>query len=519
MAADMDIVTPPARTAIAPAAAAGSDADRFDRAFERAAGAALTTRNAVRLLLDAEENFPAWLAAIRGARSYVLFESYIIADDHVGREFMEALTQKARDGVHVCVVYDWLGSTKFGRPWEALQAAGADVRSFNPPSLDSPFAWLTRDHRKSIVVDGEIGFVSGLCVSAQWEGDPAKRLEPWRDTGVEIRGDAVVDLETAFRQVWAACGGEPLHLERSYVETAPGTVGVRVIAGLPSGAGTYRTDLLVASTARKSLWLTDAYFVATAAYTQALRAAARDGVDVRLLVPGASDIPAVSLVSRSGYRGLLEAGVRVFEWNGTMLHAKTAVADGAWSRVGSTNLNVASWLSNYELDVAIEDAAFARQMAVQYEKDLARATEIVLTGRNRVRRSEPRDESDAESGLRVRRAVSGSAGRAAAGAVSVGSALGAALTNRRTLGPAEVGMLATMAVFMLGTATVAAIFPRIFAWPVALFAAWIGVAWGFKAWRLWHGRSPAPLTPENHREREEPAPAGEKESQADIIKG
>ena len=512
MAADMDIVTPPARTPVAPVVHTRYDADRFERAFERAAGAALTTRNAVRLLLDAEENFPAWLEAIRGARSYVLFESYIIAADHVGRAFMEALAQKAREGVRVCVVYDWLGSTKFGRPWESLQAAGADVRAFNPPSLDSPLAWLTRDHRKSIVVDGEIGFVSGLCVSAQWEGDPAKRLEPWRDTGVEIRGDAVVDLEMAFGQVWSACGGEPLHLEREVLDIAPGNVSVRVIAGLPSGAGTYRTDLLVASTARKTLWLTDAYFVATAAYTQALRAAARDGVDVRLLVPGASDIPAVSLVSRSGYRGLLESGVRVFEWNGTMLHAKTAVADGTWSRVGSTNLNVASWLSNYELDVAVEDEAFARQMAAQYEKDLARSTEIVLTRRNRVRRSEPSADGEAEAGVRVRRAVSGSAGRAAAGAVSVGSALGAALTNRRTLGTAEVGMLATMAVFMIGTAALAAVFPRLLAWPIALFAGWIGLAWGFKAWRVWHGRSRAPLTPEIRRERDEPGAAGDTES-------
>ncbi len=167
----------------------------------------------------------------------------------------------------------------------------------------------------------------------------------------------------------------------------------------------YRTDLLVASTARKNLWLTDAYFIATAAYTQALQAAARDGVDVRLLVPGASDIPAVSPLSRSGYRSLLEAGVRVFEWNGTMLHAKTAVADGIWSRVGSTNLNLASWLSNYELDVAIEDAAFAKVMAWQYEQDLARATEIVLTKRHRVRRAEVRP--DGRSGDESRRATRG----------------------------------------------------------------------------------------------------------------
>ncbi len=211
-----------------------------------------------------------------------------------------------------------------------------------------------------------------------------------------------------------------------------------------------------------TLWLTDAYFVGTSAYTQALRAAAVDGVDVRLLVPGASDIPALSPLSRAGYRPLLEAGVRVFEWNGTMLHAKTAVADGTWARVGSTNLNLASWMSNYELDVAIEDAAFAQAMATQYEKDLGRATEIVLTPRNRVRRAEPRAAAAKEAGAPVaQRAPSGSAGRAAAGAVSVGSALGAALTNRRTLGPAEAGLLATMAMFVLGVVVVAALWPRV----------------------------------------------------------
>ena len=145
------------------------------------------------------------------------------------------------------------------------------------------------------------------------------------------------------------------------------------------------------------------------------------------------------------YRPLLEAGVRVFEWNGTMLHAKTAVADGVWARVGSTNLNLASWMGNYELDVAIEDAAFAEQMAAQYENDLQHATEVVLTRRNRVRRSgrgvHPHD---------VRRALSGSAGRAAAGAVSVGSTLGAALTNRRTLGAAEAGLVAQIGLVVAG---------------------------------------------------------------------
>ena len=462
-----------------------SEADRFDRAFERAAGAPLTDRNAVRLLLDSRENFPAWIAAIEAAKRYVLFESYIIADDDIGHEFIRVLAEKARQGVRVLVVYDWLGSTKFSRPWEPLHAAGAEVRCFNPPSVESPLAWLTRDHRKSIVVDGEIAFVSGLCVSSAWVGNPAERLEPWRDTGVELRGDAVADIAAAFDQIWRACGGDHLRFPPPPPAKRAGDMRVRVIAGVPSSAATYRTDLLVASLAREHLWLTDAYFVATAAYTQALRAAAQDGVDVRLLVPGASDVPAVSPLSRAGYRALLEAGVRVFEWNGTMLHAKTAVADRRWSRVGSTNLNLVSWVSNYELDVAIEDVDFAEAMALQYEKDLARSTEIVLTSRNRVRRTE-RSPAEVEAGRAARRAMSGSAGRAAAGAVSVGSALGAALTNRRALGPAEVGLLWTVSAAMIAIAVVAAWFPRILAWPVAVILGWLGVAWGWKALVLWH---------------------------------
>ena len=302
--------------------------------------------------------------------------------------------------MRVCVIFDWMGSLG-GRAWGPLRAAGVDVHGFNPPRFDSPLAWLSRDHRKSIVVDGDIGFVSGLCVSAAWEGNPAQAP---RAVARHRRPDTRSRRRRPAARVRASLGG----LRRcaaarcGQVRTgAEGDVRVHVVAGVPSAAGIYRIDLLLASVARKTLWLTDAYFVGTAAYTQALRAAARDGVDVRLLVPGAIDIPALSPLSRAGYRPLLDAGVRVFEWNGTMLHAKTAVADGVWARVGSTNLNLASWMGNYELDVAIEDATFAQAMAVQYEKDIGHATEILLTTRNRVRRTEPRAEVDADAGVRV----------------------------------------------------------------------------------------------------------------------
>ena len=459
-----------------------------ERAFGRATGAEPIGGNAVRLLLDADGNYPAWLAAIEQAQRYVLFESYIIDDDEVGRRFAAALVARARAGLRVCVICDWLGSFGAGALWATLREGGVDVRVFNVPKLTSPLGWLARDHRKTIVVDGQVGYVSGLCVSAKWQGDPQRALEPWRDTGVELRGPAVAVLVHAFAEVWRACGGPSLPADvdapsgvgQATAEPS-GQVRVRVVEGAPSATGTYRLDLAIAGFVRQHLWLTDAYFVGTAAYVQALAAAARDGVDVRLLVPGASDIPVVAAISRAGYRPLLEAGVRVFEWNGTMLHAKTAVADGVWARVGSTNLNLASWMGNYELDVAIEDAAFAEQMATQYEIDLQHATEVVLTRRNRVRRSggrlHPHD---------ARRALSGSAGRAAAGAVSVGSTLGAALTNRRTLGAAEAGLVAQIGLVVVGLAVIAALWPKAVAWPLAVLAGWIGLATLGRAWGLRH---------------------------------
>ena len=188
----------------------------------------------------------------------------------------------------------------------------------------------------------------------------------------------------------------------------------------------------MAALARRTLWLTDAYYAGTTPYVQALRAAAGDGVDVRLLVPGSTDILALSPLSRAGYRPLLEAGVRVYEWNGPMLHAKTAVADRTWARVGSTNLNLASWIGNRELDVIVEDEGFAGQMAEMYLEDLDHATEIVLDARNRVRApgSPPRHRGAVAS-------TGGSGGRAVAGAMRIGNTVSAAVTNRRVLEPIE----------------------------------------------------------------------------------
>ncbi|HEY8012041.1 MAG TPA: phospholipase D-like domain-containing protein [Rudaea sp.] len=439
-------------------------------ALDRATGAALSEGNAVELLIDARANFDAWLTAIHAARKSILLENYIVADDAVGREFLDALVERATAGVRVCVTHDWLGclGNSKARFWQPLRAAGGEVRAYNPLRFDNPFGWLSRDHRKLLVVDGDASFVSGICVAQKWLGDPQNGIEPWRDTGVGIRGPACADIAHAFADTWAQLGA-PLEADTLAREPAhAGDIGLRVIATTPNRASLYRTDLFIAAMARKTLWLTDAYFVGFAPYVQALCAAARDGVDVRLLVPGTSNLKLVARLSHAGYRPLLEAGVKVYEWNGTMLHAKTAVADARWARVGSSNLNIASWLTNCEIDVAIEDAAFAQRMAAQYETDLLNATEIVLSEKRRVARSGP--------AVRRTRRGSGSTSRAAAGTLRLVNTFGAVLGNRRVLGSTDAGLLPPVALALVVLATFAAIWPQIIAWPLAALALWVGAS-------------------------------------------
>ena len=460
-----------------------------EKAYARATGAHIIQGNGVRLLRDAEENYPAWLEAIGSARRTIHFESFIIHEDDVGREFAEALCAKAREGVRVRVIYDWLGAVgkTSRRFWRNLRDAGVEVRGFNPPRYDEPFGWLNRDHRKMISVDGRVGFVMGLCVGRDWVGRPEKGVEPWRDTGVEIKGPAVADLDAAFARVWETACGKKIPREeltdRASVERE-GEVPVRVIATEPNTVGLYRLEQLVAAGARDYLWLTDAYFVGTTMYVQSLRAAAQDGVDVRLLVPSASDIPIVSALSRANYRALLEAGVRVFEWNGPMLHAKTSVVDGKWARVGSTNLNVASWMGNWELDVTVEDEGFAHEMEEMYCRDLENATEIVISERRRVR---PIGPPRPRRKRRARTSRKGSASRAAAGFIGVGSAVGAAITNRRVLGPAEARVMTGAATLLLLLSMVAVKWPRGFTFPLAFFGTWVALALFIRAYKLHKG--------------------------------
>ena len=282
----------------------------------------------------------------------------------------------------------------------------------------------------------------------------------------------MADIERAFAQTWTLAGGTlPADEVRAAQPGKPaGSVALRVVATTPNVGGLYRMDQLVAALARRSLWLADAYFLGTSSYVQALRSAAQSGVDVRLLIPGATDIPIMRALSRAGLRPLLEAGVRIFEWNGSMMHAKTAVADGRWARVGSTNLNLSSWIGNWELDVVIEDERFAWEMERAYLEDLTRATEIVLAGKHK--RPAP------AGGPRRRQpgAQPGRAGQTAARIVRLGHAVGAAITNQRELGPAERVIMYWAAGVLAALALVAAHWPRAVAFPIAALGIWMAVS-------------------------------------------
>ena len=453
-----------------------------DQAFSRTAGAPLVGGNAVRLLKDGCENYPIWLEAIRSAQHWIHFETYILHEDKIGKVFAEALCERARAGVKVRLLIDWLGNMMKTSPkfWRTLRQAGVEARSFGYPTIDSPLGWVSRDHRKSLVIDGRIAFVSGLCVGDDWTDDGH---EAQRDTGVMIQGPAVADVEAAFAESWATTGQRvPLEeLPAPNLIAPAGDVSLRVVATMPSTWGVFKLDQLVASVARNTLWVTDAYFVGVSAYINALIAASKDGVDVRLLVPGTVDVFGVGAMSRAGYRALLEGGVRIFEWNGVMIHAKTAVADGRWARVGSTNANITSWWGNWELDVAIDDVNFGRQMMAMYEQDLANSTEVALKSRKLFtteRRRSPGIDEWRGRGRTTRRA-------AAAGAIRMGRTLGAALTARREVGAAEAYNVFWSSLIFLSLGLLALKYPKAIALPIGVLLVWFAVAGLFQSWSLY----------------------------------
>ena len=445
----------------------------IEQAFARASGAPLVTGNDVRLLRDASENYPAWLEAIAAARRTIHFESYIIHDDETGQEFAQALAARARVGVCVRVVYDWLGAVgKTSKSfWRALRDSGVEVRCFNPPRLAGAITWLSRDHRKMLAVDGQVAFVTGLCVGRDWVGDPARGVAPWRDTGIALRGPAVADLERAFASMWALAGPPVVAAELPVKESLAiaGDIAVRVIASTPGTAGLYRLDQLIATAARRTLWLTDAYFVGTTAYVQSLRAAARDGVDVRLLVPGAT-ISGSCAACRGRATGLSSRPACV-STSGT---GPCSTPRRRWrTGVGARGFHEP------------EPAVLARQLGAGRRgggrglrgsdgEDVSRRPRPCH--RDHLDRARPPGEDRGDVAAARRPASWQRRARGRRGVVSIGSAVGAAMTGHRVLGPAEARVTGTAGLALLVLALLALIWPRVIAVPLAAIAMWVAVS-------------------------------------------
>jgi cardiolipin synthase len=328
-----------------------------------------------------------------------------------------------------------------------------------------------------------------MCVGLEWAG--TRTRAPWRDTGVAIRGPAARAAALAFERVWSSVVA-PLELAGAMGPAVDeGSTPVWLIEGEPGRARVYRTLHLTASRAAESIWITDAYFVAPRALSEALAAAAQQGVDVRILVPAHNNWPIVGSMSRGGYRFLLEAGVRIVEWQGPMMHAKTSVVDGLWCRVGSSNLNSASLMGNWELDVGVLDEGLARQLQGLFLADLASSREIVLPGRQpRARRpfssAGPISTAslDPEGSLpeRLRARVPTQRRINMASVVRAGEALGGALAGNRPLGREDRTVLGALSVTILLVAALAALMPTAVGWVVAVGAGWLGLTTGARAY-------------------------------------
>jgi cardiolipin synthase len=392
------------RDELAPSAAAAPLAERretdlapsagpaFARGLWRIAAADVSSGNTVELLTDGPRTYEVMIAAIAAARESVCLESYILRSDETGQRFATALVDAVDRGVSVRVLTDWIGMRGIRSAFVAnLRKAGVELRVFNAPGLRAWFGLVPRDHRKLLVVDSTIGITGGVGIGDEWIGKTARHRGHWRDTAVRIAGPAARDMQSAFETMWQRAkqrerrGSHRLsrriargaHLDPATAE--PALVGI--VEGEPLRLRVARALQMQAISAERSIWIANAYFVPSWSEIEALMGAARDGVDVRILVPQRNDHPWVTLLTRRYYRRLLTNGVRIWEYTGAMMHAKTSVVDGRWVRVGSTDFNPLGVAINYELDAVIEDAALGAQAEAMFLADLEKSKEITMRSR------------------------------------------------------------------------------------------------------------------------------------------
>lgn len=371
---------------------------QLTQAVEAVVGRPLIAGNRVELLVDGPASYRSMFDAMRQARDHIHFETYILRDDEVGREFAAILIDRRASGVEVKVIYDSLGSVKSDTAYfERLRAHGVQVLEFHPiDPTDDIRVWRFnhRDHRKILVVDGAVAFTGGINISDVYSSSslsrkPKKvpRLEDgWRDTQVRITGPAVAEFQKLFLEIWtqkAEAGATLVDQEQhNYFPQAQSTGQdlVRVVASTGGDDESQIYEMYVAAIthAKERVWVTQAYFSPDDQFLDILKQAARRGVDVRILLPGFTDISILLYGSRAHYTELLEEGIKLYERNDALLHAKTAVIDGIWATVGSSNLDYRSFLHNNEANAVIVGRRFGQQMEQLFLSDQARAENIEL---------------------------------------------------------------------------------------------------------------------------------------------
>lgn len=332
------------------------------------------------VLRDGSEAFPAMLSLLASARRTVCFENFIFAGDSTGQRFASALGDARRRGVDVRVIYDPVGTmmVKGGSIARALGAQGVVARPFRPVCVFKPGTWRRlrhRDHRKTLVVDNETAVVGGLCISDNWAGH-AWGGRDWRDTALMIRGPVVAQVAAAFEAMWRRAEGFDVDAPTCVHPEALVPPCGMVAADLPGAHRVAEAYIWLAGNASRSLDITDAYLVTPEPVVAAFEAAARRGLRLRFLLPGTNNHPLAAASARRLYARLMDAGAKIYEWRGAMVHAKTAVADGAIVLVGSSNLDPLSMTRNYELNLLVADSTTGRRMVAMFEDDLKGAREI-----------------------------------------------------------------------------------------------------------------------------------------------
>jgi len=343
-------------------------------------GMPLTEGNRVEILRNGVAFFPSMLSAIRAAKKTINLEFYIYWDGEIGRQFAEALAERARAGVTVNVILDAVGSGPMSRDLIAfMQRNGMNVEWYHPLRWYTLSRFNHRTHRKILIVDGEVGFSGGVGIADEWLGD-ADSHNHWRETVARVEGPVVTQMQFAFMDNWVKSRGELLTGLDYFPRLEPrGKHCAQVLKSSPSEGSSAVKLLYIVSivSARQSIYIANAYFVPDSDTLRALEGAVRRGVDVRVIVPGElTDVPIVRQAARWQYERMLRRGIRLFEYQPTMMHAKTMVVDGIWSTIGSSNFDDRSFRLNDEVNVNIYDENIASQMEKMFFEDLARSEEI-----------------------------------------------------------------------------------------------------------------------------------------------